>query len=1054
MRIKTADPYSRYQMSRFSCKILLFAGIILLASCAEKVQFDTHFTSFKQLNKHFKEVPNAYKPVPFWVWNGDITMSVIDEQLEDFADKGFGGVFVHPRYGLITEYVSEAWYELVEYATKRARRLGLDLWLYDENSFPSGFGGGHVPAEMPESYSEGHALRMHRQQKLQPDSTKTYLLIFSEQDSLVDITGSWQSHAGKRGAYLLFEKVYYPVSDWYAGFSYVDLLKPGVTEKFIEITMSGYKAHSGSFFGNVIPGVFTDEPHIAPQGEGALIRWTPDLFERFSERWGYRLEPHLAALVERQPKSRQVRHNYYQLLLELFIDRWSRPWHDYTEANDLAWTGHYWEHDWPSPHHGPDDMAMYAWHQVPGIDMLFNAWQERPGQFGNIRAVRELNSVGNQLGRVRKLSEIYGASGWELTFEDMKRNGDWEFVLGVNLLNQHLSYQSILGDRKHDFPQSFSRHAPYWDEYPVLNTYFSRLSLALSSGQQINRTLILEPTTSVWMNYQPDGSKHQLNEVNEEFRTLLALLESEQVEYDLGSENIIRDHGSVEADLFVIGERKYNYVVIPRFMTNLNSETAALIEQYLAAGGIVIALCEPPAFIDGKENDKCLRWSEKYIDQWYSLGGCNDPRLINYLHRDDFVIVEQQGGDLLHMRRQLEDGQLLFLVNSSNDEPCTVSMLSQGSDIAHMDLFTGEVGQYPGVLSGNIISFDAALDPCGSLLLFIGDNEIPGKVQRQRKWNGVEEEVSLSSIETTVPGRNTLNLDYCRVILDNDTSAVKYFYAAQTDIFRHHGFKANPWASTTQFRKEIIERDTFPPGSGFTAQYPFFVDTDFISAGLRLVVERPHLYEVRLNKTLLEPEPETWWLDQGIGVYEIDEGFLPGNNYIELKADPMSVYCELAPVYLLGDFDVLPLNQGWLLAAATNRSLGSWKDAGMPFYSDRVEYSATFELEKTGMAKVVMPGWHGTVAAVHINEQPAGNIFTEPYELRIDQFVRKGENQVRVTIYGSLKNLLGPHHNVSRRGIVTPSSFRRAPAEQPPGIEYDLVEYGLFEPFLVEVINK
>jgi hypothetical protein len=1014
---------------------------------------DTHFTSFNQIRKHFKEVPNAYKTVPFWVWNGEVTLAVIDEQLEDFEAKEFGGVIVHPRYGLITEYASEEWYELVEYATKKARRLGLDLWLYDENSFPSGFAGGHVPAEMPSSWNEGHALKLQRQDVLQPDSTKTYMLIFSRQDSLVEITDSWQSLVGQKGDFLLYEKIYFPVKDWYAGFSYVDLLKPGVTDKFIEVTMTGYEEHAGSFFGNVIPGVFTDEPNIAPQGSNALIRWTPDLFERFQDRWGYRLEPMLHALVEPTPMSGQVRHNYYQLLLELFIDRWSKPWYDYTEANNLAWTGHYWEHDWPSPHFGPDNMAMYAWHQVPGIDMLFNAWEDRPRQFGNIRAVRELNSVGNQLGRVRKLSETYGASGWELTFEEMKRNGDWEFVLGVNLMNQHLSYQTLLGDRKHDFPQSFSYHAPYWEEYPVLNTYFARLSLALSAGEQVNRTLILEPTTSAWMQYQPGSDNAGLEALNKEFQVLLELLESEQIEYDLGSENIIRDHGFVEDDLFVVGQRKYNYVVIPRYLVNLNSETAALVEQYLAGGGIIIALCEPPAFIDGKKTDKCAQWTKDYADQWYSLGGCNDPRLINYLHREEFVVVEQHGGNLLHMRRQLDDGQLLFLVNSSKDASCSVRMLSNGTDIAHMDLFTGKTEHYPAVLSGNILSFDAELPPCGSLLLFISENEINGKERRREKWSGDSRSLPLNDIKTNVPGENVLNLDYCSVILDGDTSDVTYFYDIQTAIFRHHGFEVNPWVSASQFRTAITDRDTFPAGSGFTVRYPFFVDSDFRSSDLRLVVERPHLYEVRINNVLLEPVAGEWWLDKGFGVFHINDGIHPESNYIELKADPMSVHCELEPVYLVGDFDVLALSKGWLLASSSDRTIGSWKDAGMPFYSDRVGYTAEFELDEAVPVKVTLPDWHGTVAAVQVNGKHAGTIFTRPWELRIDDFVRKGTNQVTVTVYGSLKNLLGPHHNVTVKGIVTPRSFRTAPAEKPAGTAYDLVDYGLFEPFRVEIME-
>ena len=44
---------------------------------------------------------------------------------------------------------------------------------------------------------------------------------------------------------------------------------------------------------------------------------------------------------------------------------------------------------------GPDNMAMYAWHQTPAIDMLFNQFDEKSpvAQFGNVRSVKELRSV-------------------------------------------------------------------------------------------------------------------------------------------------------------------------------------------------------------------------------------------------------------------------------------------------------------------------------------------------------------------------------------------------------------------------------------------------------------------------------------------------------------------------------------------------------------------------------------------------------------------------------------------------------------------------------------
>ena len=118
---------------------------------------------------------------------------------------------------------------------------------------------------------------------------------------------------------------------------------------------------------------------------------------------------------------------------------------------------------------------MYAWHQRPAIDCLMNQYAEHThAQFGNARMVRELSSVANQLGMKRTLCEVYGAGGWDLRFEDMKRIGDWLEVLGVNTLDQHLSYVTIRGARKRDHPQSFSYHEPWWEAYHVSAEYLAR----------------------------------------------------------------------------------------------------------------------------------------------------------------------------------------------------------------------------------------------------------------------------------------------------------------------------------------------------------------------------------------------------------------------------------------------------------------------------------------------------------------------------------------------------------------------------------------------------
>ena len=115
---------------------------------------------FEKLRKEFADPPRAFRPAPLWVWNTRVTRADIDRMLGDFKAQGFGGAFVHPRPGLVTEYLSDEWFDLYKYSVEKGKELGLDIWIYDENSYPSGFAGGHVPAQMPESYDQGQGLAL------------------------------------------------------------------------------------------------------------------------------------------------------------------------------------------------------------------------------------------------------------------------------------------------------------------------------------------------------------------------------------------------------------------------------------------------------------------------------------------------------------------------------------------------------------------------------------------------------------------------------------------------------------------------------------------------------------------------------------------------------------------------------------------------------------------------------------------------------------------------------------------------------------------------------
>lgn len=1028
---------------------------ILLAALLTAGSVHAQEQRFEDITARFKAPGKDFGTAPLWVWNSKVNRRDIDSMLHDFRKNDFGGVIIHPRPGLITEYLSDEWYSLFRYAMEQGKKLGLNTWIYDENSYPTGFAGGLLADEMPEAYNQGQMLYMEETSRL-PDTLSAYFLILREVNgSYKNITTSAADEKGKTGAYRLFRKTNYQRSNRGTvagpiGVSYVDLMAKGVTEKFIDVTYKGYEKIAGNEFGKTIKGVFSDEPTIINEGRHS-VRWTPDLFDTFSKTWGYDLRLHLPSLFKETGEWKRVRHNYYVVLLQLFIDRWSKPVSAYMEAKNLVWTGHYWEHGWPSPYHGPDNMAMYAWHQMPGIDMLFNQYNEdKPVQFGNIRAVKELSSVANQLGKTRTLSETYGGAGWELTFKDMKRLADWQYVLGVNFMNQHLSFMTLQGARKYDYPPSFSYHEPWWRYYKVMNNYYSRMHYLMSRGQQFNNILVIEPTTSAWMYYARDGENKRLSDIGKSFNDFVTLMQRLHLEYDLGSENIIKDHGRVDGKNFVIGRRGYNTVVIPPGMENIDGPTFRLLKAFVAAGGRVVCF-EQLQLIDGAAS------SELAALPLPQVSSVSRETVLQQLHNQGFTIAPVQGdsigGNIYHHRRKLANGQLLLLTNASMTHASSGKVTMNGNDVLALDMLNGGITRYAYTARNKEVMFNFNVPPAGSLMLFIADQKMAGyrEADTPAKWAPL----NASAAVVNRPAHNTLTIDFCDLQLHKpDTSYTRLHTGmASNTAFKHFGFTdgvGNPWNNRTQYKNAIVSRDTFSTGTGYTAIYHFNLAAGVDTRSFKAVIEQPGLWQhVKINGVVVNMEPGQWWLDRSYGVFNIGRHLKPGDNQLAITVSPMSVFAEIEPVYILGDFNLEAAERGWHIVPPKPLQLGYWNKQGLPLYGEGITYSKTFQVANPAKSYAVELGsWKGTVASVTVNGAFAGIIIGEPNKLEISKFVKKGHNKVEITVTGSLKNVLGPFYNKPAPGLVDPGKWYNIKA-QPPGSEYDLYDYGLTEDYRI-----
>ena len=76
--------------------------------------------------------------------------------------------------------------------------------------------------------------------------------------------------------------------------------------------------------------------------------------------------------------------------------------------------------------------------------------------------------------------ETTGARGYHTAFEYFKPCEDLTLSFGVNVIDPHLSHESLAGCSKYDWPQTLSDHSPWWRIYHEQADHVARVNTALS----------------------------------------------------------------------------------------------------------------------------------------------------------------------------------------------------------------------------------------------------------------------------------------------------------------------------------------------------------------------------------------------------------------------------------------------------------------------------------------------------------------------------------------------------------------------------------------------
>jgi len=1004
-----------------------------------------------ELKAQFADPPAEYRSMPLWVWNDEMEWPRLEEQLRQYKAQGMGGAFVHPRPGLMTEYLGADWFRLWRDSASAGSKLGLLVNIYDENSYPSGFAGGHVPSLAPETASQyvqarrvdKGAIQSHR------STTVAYFAVRTGADGTVqearrvgseeDVEPGWEVYA--------FQLRRASGNPWTAEFPYVDLTNPRTAQVFLETTYERYKRELGDQFGKTIRWSFTDEPLIATGGaydsaELALPLSFNTLSE-FQKRNGYDLADRIASLYWDVGGYQKVRFDYWQTIHDLWKENFLRPIFSWCDRNGLQFTGHWMEHEWPYPWITPADANLYAFEHVPGIDMLEGTKLRLNGKDPHMLfTIKQVASVSHQLGR-RAFCEAYGVAGWDSTFEHYKRFGDWLMVHGINFINQHLSFSTIRGARKRDHPQSFSDVSPWWPYYRYHADHLARVSLASSRSESRNRVLVLQQTTSGFLLARRAGPTPELEEMRSRNAELNQVLADRQIDFDLGDEYMIEWFGKAEGGRFQIGKASYQLLVWPPDMTNLRRQTIPHLRSFLEGGGRILALSDPARFVDGRPSREFVELVARFPGQWERLeeNGALVAR-IRVLAKPRIEFDREVPSGIGFLERYLEGGDRVLFLTNSGLEPFRAKASVEGGSVELLDTVTGTPQPIPFRATGDRVGFDVQLPPAGSMLIVASAASADAVEMPRVQWMSASTEAWKTSPES----KNVLVLDYCDLAVGGENLEDINTWEANWTLWQKHGFERPAWDNAVQFRTGVFDRNHFPPESGFEVRFHFEVGEGAPLEGLELAVELPELYAVEVNGKAVDFTSAASWMDPHLRSASMDGMVHRGENLVVLKGRPFDVRMELENVYIRGDFGVEPTGRGFRLVGARSLDFGSWGRQGYRFFGDSVTYQTDVQVPAGfDRLRVSLKDWQGSLVSVLVDGSQVGIMGWPPYELAVP--VTAGRHEVGLRVVSTPRNVLGPFHNPAKlRMRAWPAAWAEFPARQPKGEDYDLLDYGLFEP--------
>lgn len=1011
----------------------------------------THLLS--SVRQSFASPPSGYAPFHFWMWNGDMRPEEIRRQIAGMRATGIEQFMICPTAGLELAYLGEEYLNRVELACREAKVLGMQVWLYDELNWPSGVVGGSLLASHPEyrmrflacygrhfeaaagagqlplRFEEGElVLALAREASGSELDLRPQLDQFvrsSQREDSVYIGNSRSTDVAYREGYL-----HLPPGEWELRLAlalptrvllsaelgtlgspevvgYLDTLNPEAVAEFIRLTHERYASAIGRYFGNVVPGIFTDEPTInrphsvqVPEGWAcSYLPWSRTLEPRLRDMSGHELGEVLPAMLFGE--ATEERSAFWRAVTQQYIESYHGQIRSWCHLHSLQYIGHMLGDDAPSGwvdcsgslYAALSQLDIAGFDEVGPFPALFGEDDPRPGPLGptpasyfslpSLMGGKLASSVAHLEGRGACLAEGLALQGFRPGLADARAACNWLLALGVNRLLIAAMFYSQKAARKTTEPSLHCYHSPWWPYYGHLSAYVARLAFALAQGQHLAPVAMLVPDAAL-------RSPAQRASAESGIAALAHTLFSQHLDFDFFTEQQALASGAFSGQdgCLNLGGETYHAVVLPP--GQLAPALAEALAAFASEGGIVLGL--PPGW--PHDNGASLPVGQ-------TLRAVTDQDLGEEVEaalgalRPALILDEGGEGeakDIACLARSLGDGRLLFLANLSRSARAV--LVRTRADCGRAELWEPETGMAAPLAQeqvGGLMQLRLQLAPGeGKLLALTTAGEptetLPGAATGHRRTH-----------------RAGLTLPQEWRFLPQRPNAYPL-----RDWAVSPG-PAGPWQDVAQgaAAMEPAARQGKP---WVRARFRL----DYRPQSLAVVGERGVVSELRLNGEALASAPRrSAYFDECSLEWDIAGQARAGENEIVARLDiPAAEWLAwyarptLGCFFLTGDFAVLDER---LQAQPAVLTLGSWADQGFPYYSGAAIYEQDLELsaaQLAGGAWLWAELWGG-VLEVAVNGQTLAVRPWPPYRVDISAATRPGVNRLALTVTNTIANLMG-----------------------------------------------